>query len=36
VEWVELGPDGTFVALFEKYTAWYGGAFLTDDLLGCM
>jgi isopentenyl diphosphate isomerase/L-lactate dehydrogenase-like FMN-dependent dehydrogenase len=21
VEWVELGPDGTYVALFEYYTA---------------
>jgi hypothetical protein len=33
VEWVELGPDGTFVALFERYTAWYGGKELTDELL---
>jgi hypothetical protein len=33
VEWVELGPDGTFVALFERYTAWYGGEDLTDALL---
>jgi hypothetical protein len=36
VEWVELGPDGTFVALFERYTAWYGFDNLTDALLSCM
>lgn len=33
VEWVELGPDGSFVALFEKYTLWYGSQDLTDALL---
>jgi hypothetical protein len=36
VEWVELGPNGTFVVLFEKYTAWYGGEDLTEDVLSCM
>jgi hypothetical protein len=33
VEWVEMGPDGTFVALFEKYTCWYGDSDLTEALL---
>jgi hypothetical protein len=36
VEWVELGPNGTFVAQFEKYTAWYGNQHLTEALLSCM
>jgi hypothetical protein len=29
VEWVELGPDGTFVALFDTHTVWYGSEDLT-------
>ena len=33
VEWVELGPDGAFVALFEKYTCWYGSSDLTEKLI---
>jgi hypothetical protein len=33
IEWVELGPDGTFVALFDRHSVWYGGAVLTDHLL---
>uniref|UniRef100_A0A383VJ76 Uncharacterized protein n=1 Tax=Tetradesmus obliquus TaxID=3088 RepID=A0A383VJ76_TETOB len=36
VQWVELGPDGTWVALFDKYTAWYGNEDLTEALLSCM
>ncbi|KAF6253555.1 hypothetical protein COO60DRAFT_1546118 [Scenedesmus sp. NREL 46B-D3] len=34
VQWVELGPAGTFIALFERYTAWYGSEDLADALLG--
>lgn len=33
IEWVELGEDGTFVALFEDFTAWYGTEGLTKHLL---
>jgi hypothetical protein len=36
VQWVELGPDGTFVAHFDRYTAWYGNQRLTEVLLSCM
>jgi hypothetical protein len=36
VEWVELGPGHTFVALFERYTAWYGCEDLTEALESCM
>jgi hypothetical protein len=36
VQWVELGPDSTFVAQFEKYTAWYGSKALTEALLTCV
>lgn len=36
LEWAELGPNGTFVALFERYTAWYGSESLTHSLLECM
>lgn len=36
VEWVELGPDGTFVALFDSHTVWYGGEDLTEHLLSVM
>jgi hypothetical protein len=36
VEWVELGPNGTYVALFEYYTAWRGSQALADDLLSCL
>lgn len=32
-EWVELGPNGTFVALFERYTLWCGDQDLTEALL---
>jgi hypothetical protein len=33
IEWVELGPDGTFVALFDTHTVWYGSQVLTEHLL---
>lgn len=36
VEWVELGPDGTFVALFKNHTVWYGGEVLTKHLLSAL
>jgi hypothetical protein len=36
VEWVELGPNHTFVALFEWYTAWYGSNNFTEALMSCM
>jgi hypothetical protein len=32
VEWVELGPNGTFVALFDCHTVWYGGEDLAEAL----
>lgn len=35
VEWVELGPDGTFAALFDTYTGWDGSKRLTGHLLSC-
>lgn len=35
IEWVELGPGGTFVALCDKHTGWYGSRTLTDHLLAC-
>lgn len=35
VERVELGPDGTFAALFDTYTGWYGSKRLTSHLLSC-
>jgi hypothetical protein len=36
IEWVELGPDGTFVALFDNHTVWYGSEDLTEHLLSCL
>jgi hypothetical protein len=36
VEWVELGPDGTFVALFDNHTVWYSSEDLTEQLLSCL
>lgn len=36
IEWVELGPDGTFVAVFDNHTVWYGSQDLTDQLLDAL
>jgi hypothetical protein len=36
VEWVELGPGGTFVAVFDSYTVWYGSKRLTGRLRSCL
>jgi hypothetical protein len=36
VRWVQLGPDGTFIAVFENYTVWCGNQELTDHLLAWM
>lgn len=36
IEWVELGPDATFVALFNNHTVWYGSEVLTEHLLAAL
>lgn len=36
IEWVKLGPDSTFVALFDQHTVWYGGEELTEHLLAAL